>query len=61
MNKIDIVGRKARYAQWREEHNFPQFEPSTGICWYCKKQIFEICEGTEAITGCPHCNHSYVD
>jgi len=56
-----IEERKAKYAEWREEHNFPQFEPPTGICWYCNKQIFEICEGISGITGCPHCHKSYVD
>lgn len=37
------------------------FGPSDGICWNCKKQIFEVLSGESAITGCPFCHRSYCD
>lgn len=58
------------------------FAPKDGICWRCRRNIYEkhtketiflgeieiITTGidvekasTELITGCPHCNKSFVD
>ena len=59
--KEEIKSRIEKYAKWRKEHSFPQFEPPGGICWNCKRQIFEIWDGTEAVTGCPYCHISYCE
>jgi len=56
----EIQARKAKYAAWRKEHNYSQFEPSNGIYWNCKKQIFKIHDGTKSITGCPFCHRTFV-
>lgn len=63
MNAYDerIVKCMKDYRQWKKDNNFPSFEPVDGMCWYCKKQIFDKYDGTEAITGCPHCNGSFVN
>lgn len=37
------------------------FGPADGICWNCKKQIFEVLSGESAITGCPFCHRTYCD
>lgn len=57
----EIQMRIEKYAVWRQEHNWPQFEPANGICWTCGKQIFKIYDGTEDITGCPYCHRSYCE
>lgn len=41
--------------------NFPRFAPSDGICWACRRQIFEVEDGSCLVTCCPHCHRSYVD
>lgn len=58
----------------QKEKNYPDFAPSNGICWRCRKNIYsELDHGsyktgitveqaaTSLITGCPHCNRSYCD
>lgn len=37
------------------------FGPTNGICWNCKKQIFEVLSGESTITGCPFCHRTYCD
>jgi len=61
MDNNIIEERIKRYAEWRKEHNCPQFEPKNGICWHCHRQIFEKCDGAQSITGCPFCNRTYVE
>lgn len=39
----------------------PHFAPWDGICWSCRRQIYEIEDGRSFVTGCPHCNKSYCD
>ena len=53
---------------------YPHFAPYSGVCWSCKRNIFqEIDRGkyktgisvkqasSTLITGCPHCNRTYCD
>ena len=48
-----------------EENKVPMFAPPNGYCWSCRTNIYTIISVKEAsarlITGCPHCNKSYVD
>ena len=50
------------------KHNLPMFAPSNGICWRCRKNIYEgeygisvEKAGSMLITGCPYCHRTYVD
>jgi hypothetical protein len=46
-------------------HSVPHFAPEDGICYHCGKQIYEkITEmkaASKLITGCPHCDNSFVE
>lgn len=46
-------------------HSVPQFAPDNGICYKCGKQIYEKITTEKAasqlITGCPHCNNTFID
>jgi hypothetical protein len=56
-----------RQAQLCKEKELPHFAPSNGICWRCKRNIYQNYgtskgkTGEEFITGCPHCSRSYCD
>ena len=67
---------EARKAQKKlqEEKGYPDFAPSDGRCFKCKKDIYTQIDrgpyktgisvekaGRSLITGCPHCNRSYCD
>ena len=65
--------RKAQ-ADLCKTKQYPHFAPTSGICYNCKKNIYEqIDRGTyktgisvesatsSLITGCPHCNRTYCD
>lgn len=58
------------------EHELPRFAPSDGFCEHCCTNIYachiwantgaesgiSVAEaGKRLITGCPHCNHSFVE
>lgn len=66
----------ARAAQEKlcKEKQLPHFAPSSGVCYACKKNIYQqLDRGSyktgisvekaelSLITGCPHCNRSYCD
>jgi hypothetical protein len=53
--------RIARHQKTCFDLGVPDFTPESGICWHCKRQIFNKRDGCEPITGCPYCNHSFVD
>lgn len=68
--------RKAAEAQARycEEHGYHDFTFEYGFCPFCGMNIYDhkpsrwggtgisVEEaGSRLITGCPHCNHTYVD
>ena len=58
-----------------EKKKLPHFAPLNGICFACKRDIYQAYEigtreskgidieraGKELITGCPHCYRSYCD
>lgn len=39
----------------------PHFAPANGICIRCKRQIYQVVDGSKFITGCPLCHYSYCD
>lgn len=41
MSEYDIVKAREAQAKYCEEHNAPHFAPYTGVCWKCKRNIFE--------------------
>ena len=57
-----------------EEKNYPHFAPHDGICYNCRRNIYQQIDhgnyktgisveraGTSLITGCPHCSRTYCD
>ena len=59
-----------------EDQECPMFAPSDGICYRCGRNIYEPYRfrdhdtvygitvdkaGSTLITGCPHCNYSFVE
>lgn len=62
INKDEAIEAQKQYC---DEHEAPFFAPLNGICWSCKKQIFNIIPVETArsslITGCPNCHRSYCD
>lgn len=62
--------KKALDAQIKfcRENNIPYFMPLNGKCFNCRRDIFEGDWGytleyaeNNLITGCKHCNRSFVD
>lgn len=49
------------------EMGWPNFAPGDGFCYNCRKNIYQNYSnrtgwtGKSAVTGCPHCNISYID
>ncbi|MBE0152936.1 hypothetical protein FOT80_26535 [Serratia fonticola] len=67
------AARKAQAEYCRDNHA-PHFAPLDGICWRCKRDIYQqqnasgrstgisVQEaGSKVICFCPHCNRSYDD
>ena len=50
-----------RQAKLCVERGLPHFAPHNGICWACRRQIYEHEDGSTFITGCPCCSRSYCD
>ncbi|WP_152562917.1 MULTISPECIES: hypothetical protein [unclassified Serratia (in: enterobacteria)] len=61
-------------AEYCKKINAPHFAPLSGVCWRCKRNIYEKHGSPERSTGisveeagrkvicfCPHCNRSYDD
>lgn len=51
-----------------ERHELPMFAPESGICPRCGRSIFQGPSGISVeeagrrlITGCPHCDMSFVE
>ncbi|MBP1034875.1 hypothetical protein J8631_04805 [Serratia fonticola] len=68
-----VAARKAQ-AEYCKENNYPHFAPLDGICWRCKRDIYQQQTASARPTGisvqeagcklicfCPHCNRSYDD
>ena len=58
---MTIEDRCAAQARLCEERRLPHFAPGTGVCWSCRRQIYEELDGTSYVTGCPFCHRSYCD
>lgn len=70
---MDETTRKCVEAQWHYaiEHRALFFIPDDGVCFSCKKNIFQPTKWREGITideaasqlitGCPHCFRTYCD
>ena len=64
----DVLKASLAQEEYCREKKMPYFAPSNGICWSCKKNIYEDLIGisveeasVELITGCPHCYKSFLD
>lgn len=60
----ELKEKLLRYHRWCLEHNFPNFLPRTGVCWGCKRQIFDLIHLDAAAGGhtrCGHCAKSYCE
>lgn len=50
-----------------KDKNLPHFAPTDGVCWRCRRNIYEENgikvedAGKYLITGCPHCHISYCE
>ena len=69
-NRLEAVAAQKRYCQ---EHEVPHFAPDDGYCYHCDADIYAPITiagrtygitvehaGKTLITGCPHCNYSFV-
>ncbi|AHM74549.1 hypothetical protein [Yersinia hibernica] len=67
------MARKAQ-EEYCQNNGAPHFAPRDGICFRCKKDIYQQHSlngrstgitiekaGNELVTYCPHCNRSYDD
>lgn len=59
----DIQAAIKAQAALCEKDGLPHFAPPSGVCWSCRRQIYEDdrTDGTMFITGCPWCARSYCD
>ena len=61
----NIEKAKALQKKFCTLSGFPHFAPEDGICYKCGRQIYEKITTEEAesklITGCPHCDSTFVD
>lgn len=61
-------------ANFQKEKGYPDFAPKSGRCFSCGNNIYSQMDrgsyttgisvqkaSSELITGCPHCNRSFVD
>lgn len=58
---INVEDARQAHARLCEERRLPQFAPSNGVCWSCRRQIFEVLDGHSYVTGCPFCHRSFCD
>lgn len=69
-----IAAAKAQ-RDYCDEHGYPLFAPRDGLCYRCGRNIYLPTNGSNGrvigitvkeagqklITGCPHCNYSFVE
>ena len=52
-------------AEYCRKNRLPFFAPTDGVCWRCRKNIYEKITleeaSSELVIGCPHCHKSYCD
>lgn len=58
---VEISKRIQAQKDYLEKSGEPHFAPKDGRCFNCKRQIYEIEDGTTLVTGCPHCHRSYCE
>jgi hypothetical protein len=71
MSQFNVSASVQGQKKLSEDNNLPHFAPKSGVCWNCKKNIYEPDErgfgitteraSTELVTGCPHCFRTYCD
>lgn len=77
MDKGTFDNKKAAAAQreYCEKQECPMFAPSDGLCYRCGRNIYLPTNGSNGavfgitvenasstlVTGCPHCNFSFVE
>jgi hypothetical protein len=57
----EIEKRCKAQAELCRRNDYPHFAPYNGICPSCRKQIYDVRDGTSHITGCPLCCQTYCD
>ncbi len=71
-NPVQAAKAQAKYCN---EHECPEFAPSDGRCYHCGMNIYMPTNGPHGavrgitvekaastlVTGCPHCNYSFVE
>lgn len=71
----DPKAAAAAQATYCETEEIPMFAPADGVCYRCGRNIFLPTNGSHGavygitveeagstlITGCPHCNYSFVE
>lgn len=60
-SKEEIEAAIKAQQEYCTKNKLPQFAPPSGICWSCRRQIYEVESGNSLVTGCPHCHWSYCD
>lgn len=64
-NVNSVYIKKMAQIECCKKYNAPHFAPTDGICWSCRKHIYDKIDIIQAanslITGCPYCNRSYCD
>ena len=66
LEKLKTIQEKiAAQKKFQDEHKYPDFAPRNGICFRCRRQIYEVISfqkaSTKLITGCPYCCYSYCN
>lgn len=56
----EISKAQEAYIKFCADNDYTDFTYD-GICFRCKRNIFEYYDGTEYITGCPFCHYSFVE
>lgn len=59
--KTEIEAAIAAQRKACADRGWPHFAPMDGICFCCHQQIYELRDGKEPITGCPHCFRTFCD
>ncbi|MEJ7737422.1 MAG: hypothetical protein WKF97_08350 [Chitinophagaceae bacterium] len=71
---FDVLKAAEAQAELCKQTREPHFAPYQGVCYGCKRNIYEqvdrgsyqtgisvVSAGISHITGCPHCQKSYCD
>lgn len=56
-----LAQRIARQVVACELLELPHFAPADGVCFACRRQIYELVDGSTPIGGCPACGKSYCE